>query len=267
MAERGHAVLRVVDADHRRRQRLRPAAGDHLLGVAGEAQLRAPLLADEEGENPGHQRPVVREVIAVGRADRHRRGEGLAEAAGRGVVRRDHVAEAVGADEVGVRPLNPEYFKTGKAKLVWKGGKTSAPSQLVVQGRGDFKTAFFDLAGGKEVELPVGDYQVIFGRVVVGKGARMQNATLYQGESQPFTVEEGKTFELKMGAPFQIAYTRRGDQNLVIDALKIFVRESSGCLLTELQGMPLAPEVLAGKADSRKAPRPTASSSSSPTAS
>ena len=156
------------------------------------------------------------------------------------------------AAEIGVRPLNPEYFKTGKAKLVWKGPKKSAPAQLVVQGSGDYKTAFFDLAGGKEVELPVGEYRVIFGRVVVGKGARVQNATLYEGDSEPFMVEEGKTTTLDMGAPFRVAFTRRGDQNLSIDALKVFVQESSGCILTELQGMPLAPEVVWAKTETGK---------------
>lgn len=161
-----------------------------------------------------------------------------------------------GSEEVGVRPLNPEYFKTGSAKLVWSGPKKSAPAQLVVQGRGDYKTAFFDLADGKEVELPVGEYRIVFGRIIVGKGTRVQNATIYEGESKPFTVEAGKTTELAMGAPFQIQWTRKGDQNLSIDALKVFVRESSGCYLTELQGMPLAPDVMASKSEDGKGARP-----------
>lgn len=155
-------------------------------------------------------------------------------------------------ENVGLRPLNPEYFKTGKIKLVWNGPKPSAPAQLVVQGAGDFKTAFFDVAGGKEVEVPVGNYTVILGRIVVGKGARAQLATIYQGTSAAFAVEAGKVTELKMGAPFTLQFERGGDENATVDALKVLLREATGCVLTELHGMALAPEVLAAKAEDGK---------------
>ncbi|MFO1078722.1 MAG: hypothetical protein U1E73_13440 [Planctomycetota bacterium] len=159
-------------------------------------------------------------------------------------------------DQIGVRPLNPEYFKTGKVKLVWSGPKPTAPVQLVVQGKGDYKSAYFDLASGKEVELPVGEWTVIFGRIVNGKGVRAQTGTLYQGDSKPFVVEEGKTTALAMGAPFDIAWHRHGDQNISIDALQIFVKEASGCLITELQAMAVVPEVLAAKDATGKGAKP-----------
>ena len=136
--------------------------------------------------------------------------------------------------------------------LVRSGPKPSAPAQLVVQGAGDTKTAFFDVAGGKEVEVPAGNYTVILGRIVVGKGARAQLATIYQGTSAAFTVEAGKVFELKMGAPFTLQFERGGDENSTIDALKVLVREASGCVLTELHGLAVAPEVLAAKAEDGK---------------
>jgi hypothetical protein len=157
-----------------------------------------------------------------------------------------------GAENIGLRPLNLEYMKLGKVKLVWNGPKPTAPVQLVVQGQGDFKTAFFDLAGGKELDVPAGTYNVIFGRIMNGKGARAQMATLYQGKAKPFTVEAGKVFELKMGAPFALEFVRRGDQNASVDATTIMVGEASGCVITELQGMSLAPEVLAAKTEDGK---------------
>ncbi|MCR9244074.1 MAG: hypothetical protein NXI31_03520 [bacterium] len=150
------------------------------------------------------------------------------------------------------RPLNPEYFKTGKVKLVWKGPKKSRPQQVVIQGRGDYQTAVYDLASAKELEVPAGEYNVIFGRIALGKGARVQNATMYPGDSETFNVEPGKTKELVMGAPFKLTFTRRGDKNASIDALKVFVKESSGCIFTELQGMTLAPEVVYSKSDTGK---------------
>jgi hypothetical protein len=119
--------------------------------------------------------------------------------------------------------------------------------QLVVQGSGDFKTALFDVASGKEVEVPAGQYTVIWGRIQNGKGVRAQVASLFQGESKPFAVEEGKVFELKMGAPFRIDFTRRGDANASIDALRVHLKEASGCVLAELHGISLACEVLAAK--------------------
>ncbi|MEO6596969.1 MAG: hypothetical protein ABIP94_19660, partial [Planctomycetota bacterium] len=161
-------------------------------------------------------------------------------------------------DEVGLRPFNPEYVKTGKVKLVWGGPKPSAPVQLVMQGAGDYKTAFFDVAGGKEIEVPAATYQVIYGRVMNGKGSRMQTAVLYQGNSQPFTVEPGKLFELKMGAPFTIQFERRGDENSTVDALKILLQEASGCILTELHGMSLVPDVMSAKTEDGKGARAVA---------
>ncbi len=158
-----------------------------------------------------------------------------------------HYMKKANGDEVGLRPLNPEYVKTGKIKLVWNGPKPTAPVQLVVQGSGDYKTAVFDLASGKEIEVPAAQYSVIFGRLLSGKGPRSQTAALYQGNSKPFTVEPGKVFELKMGGPFVLQFVRRGDENSSIDATKILVAESSGCVMGEWHGISLACEVLAAK--------------------
>jgi hypothetical protein len=132
-------------------------------------------------------------------------------------------------------------------KLTWNGPKPTAPVQLVVQGVGDYATALFDVAGGKEVELPAGEYQVVWGRMLIGKAPRVQTATIHRGNSKPFTVEAGKTFELKMGGPFELVWNRRGDETVSIDALKILLAESSGCVFTEWHGANLACEVLAAK--------------------
>lgn len=162
-----------------------------------------------------------------------------------------------GNEVVGVRPLNPEYMKTGKLKLDWQGPKPTAPVQLVVQGVGDYRTAFFDLAGGKEVEVPAGEYAVVFGRIVVGKGQRAQTATIYRGNSQQFAVAPGATHVLKMGAPFVIQFTRAGDQDTKIDALSIQLADQSGCTITEFHnGISLVPEVFAAKAEDGKGAKP-----------
>jgi len=161
------------------------------------------------------------------------------------------VESQTGVDiKVGTKPLNPEYCKTGKVKLTWSGQKKTAPVQLVIRGTGDYASACFDVASGKEVELPAATYQVLWGRIVQGKGTRVQMGTIYTGDSKAFTVEAGKTFDLRMGAPFSLVFTRGGGENdpeAKIDGTRIAVHESSGAVIAELQGMTVVPEVYAAK--------------------
>lgn len=219
------------------------SSGTPCNGDPFEPSLKSPMLGDHDGE--GTPVPLL-DSMRVGKGPRVPFSEFVKLTNGW-----YHVARGGGEDVV-LRPLNPEFVPMGKVKLVWKGPKPTMPQQLVIQGAGDFRTAFFDLAGGKEVEVPAGTYSVIFGRIVSGKGARLQMANLYRGESSTFEVEAGKTFELKMGAPFTIDYTRRGDQKLSIDALKVHVRESSGCVFAELQNMGLELEVMCAKREDGK---------------
>lgn len=151
--------------------------------------------------------------------------------------------------KIGLRAFNPEFLKTGKVKLVWNGPKPTAPVQLVIQGKSDYATAFFDIAGGKEMDVPCSEYRVIYGRILQGKGARLQTATIWPGTSKPFTVLPGKVTEVKMGAPFGLAFERGGsDPEVEIDGRKILLRESSGCIFAEPQNMVPVPEVLAARA-------------------
>lgn len=159
---------------------------------------------------------------------------------------------ATGAD-VSFRPLNPEYVKSGNIKLAWKGSKNAKPDQLVIQGKGDYAGAIFDIAGGKPVEVPAGEYQVIWGRIANGKGARMQTAQLYPSDdSESFLVKAGETFTLQMGEPFVLDFDREGDKSASIDALSICVKEKSGCRIVGVHGMSLDCEVLASKTGTSK---------------
>jgi hypothetical protein len=217
---------------------------DNCNGAFGDAdpygsELKMPTLGGHDTE-AGTVVPLL-DSMRVGKGPRMPFSEFVKVATGW-----VHMKKGEG-EEVGVRPLNPEYVKTGKIKLVWSGPKPTAPVQLVVRGSGDYRTAMFDVAGGKEVEVPAAEYTVIWGRMMVGKGVRAQIANLYQGGSKPFIVEAGKTFELKMGGPFTIQFTRRGDEKVTIDALKILLSESSGCLFGDLHGINLAAEVMAAK--------------------
>ncbi len=215
-----------------------PADGDPF-----EPPLKSPMLGEHDSE--GTVVPLL-DSMRIGKGPRVPFSEFVHLTAGWFHLRRGT------GDDIVLRPLNPEFVPMGKVKLVWSGPKPTAPVQLVVQGSGDYRTACFDLAGGKEVDVPAGTYSVIFGRLVNGKGSRIQMANLYRGSSPTFDVAAGKTFELKMGAPFSLDYTRRGDESLSIDALKILVREASGCVFGELHGMSLSPDVMAAKAEDGK---------------
>ena len=212
-----------------------PFEGDLKLGTIGfskdDARSKAPLLDSMKvGKGP---RVPFSEFVKVGAAW--------------------HYLHRIGDDKAGFRPLNPEYVKTGKVRLVWNGPKPTAPDQLVIGGRGDFRTANFDVAGGKEVEVPVGEYSVIYGRIYEGKGARAQMATIYGGDCKPFQVEAGKIVELRMGAPFALAFEAKVEgAKASIDGSRITVRETSGCVLAELHGWSAIPEVLAAKGEDGK---------------
>jgi hypothetical protein len=168
-----------------------------------------------------------------------------------------HAIFSASSMKVGMKPLNSEWFKTGKVRLKWDGPPPTRPDQLVIQGRGTLATAFFDVVSGKEVDVPAGEYEICTGRIVEGKGARVQMALIAKGKSPVFKVEEGKTFELKMGAPFRIDFERGGSGGeAVVDAAKISLHEHSGALLGNLFNMVLVPEVLAAKTADGKGARP-----------
>lgn len=169
-----------------------------------------------------------------------------------------HVRGKDDGRKVGLRPVNPEYFKTGEVQLEWSGGRATQPAVLIVQGRGDFGGARFDLSGGKPVEVPAGEYELAFGRIESGKGARMMTANVFPGTFEKFTVEPDKTAQIELGAPFQLDFTKGGSDTMVeIDALTIRVRGRGGEIYTHINGATPAPEVLVARGEDGKGARPS----------
>ena len=104
----------------------------------------------------------------------------------------------------------------------------------------------FDISSGKPVQVPAGDYEIGFGRIVVGKNDRLQMAQIFKGESEVFTVEAGKTLALEMGAPFRIEFELEGgDTDIAIDASKLRVLDKFGAQYATLHGAVLTPDVVA----------------------
>ena len=154
---------------------------------------------------------------------------------------------------MGARELNPDYFKTGEVQMVWNGSRNTTPKLLVIQGRDDLRSAAFDISSGKPIEVPAGEYQIGFGRIIVGRGGRMMSAHIFQGDSQPFTVAAGETFELNLGDEFYIDFVREGGgKEVKVDSTKMRVLDQTGALYAHLHGAVIVPEVVATlRADGR----------------
>ncbi|MEC7725604.1 MAG: hypothetical protein VYD05_08830, partial [Planctomycetota bacterium] len=209
-----------------------------------KGELRSHLVGDAEGQ--GVIVPLL-DSMKVGKQKRAPFSSFVKLASGW------HYQEIASGADVAIRPLNPEYVKTGSVKLAWQGSKGARPDQLVIQGKGDFAGAIFDVASGKPVEVPAGEYRVIWGRIVNGKGARLQTAQLYPSEdSESFLVKDGETFELSMGEPFVLDFNREGDKEASIDALSICVKEKTGCRIIGVHGTSLECDVLASKSGTSK---------------
>ncbi len=160
---------------------------------------------------------------------------------------------------VGIRPVNPEYFKTGSVVFRWKGARGIKPEVLVLSGQGVFANTHFNVASGKPVEVPVGKYQLSFGRIASGKGSRGIQAHVYHGNMEDVVVVEGETTEFTLGAPFTLDFARGGEgQDVEIDATSIAVYGAGGERYSRINGAAPAPEVLVARSDSGKGAKPVA---------
>jgi hypothetical protein len=199
------------------------------------------------------------EEVAVPAYDGMKIGKGDAQPYSEWVKVGEHWYHVRGKDDgtgVGLRPVNPEYFSTGMLELDWGGAKGTEPAVLIVQGRGDFRGARFDLSGGKPVEVPVGDYELSFGRIESGKGARIMTANVFPGSFERVKVEAGKTTTIALGAPFHLDFQKAGTETEVeIDAVGIRIRGRAGELYTHVNGAAPAPHVLIARSDDGKGAR------------
>lgn len=163
-----------------------------------------------------------------------------------------------GKDGEGVeaKVLHPEHFKTGTVQMKWSGSKVVKPNVLIIRGRNDLLSAAFNLAGGKPVEVPVGDYEIAFGRSTKGKGARTQVAHIFRGSSKLIKVEAGKPTVIKLGAPFKFDFVRGGEgDDVIVDSLFFKITGAYGEVYAKIQGPTPAPEVVVARGTSGRGAR------------
>jgi len=157
---------------------------------------------------------------------------------------------------VGARPVHTDFFKVGTLQMTWA-GKKARPELLVVRGEDTFRSASFDIASGKPVEVPVGKYTITYGRMVQGKGSRVITAQILRGDSEPIEVKENETTVVELGAPFKIDFEWSRDTGfVVVDSVNFKVKGRFGEHYAKISGAVAAPEVLYGKTTDGKGARP-----------
>ncbi|MBI5850448.1 MAG: hypothetical protein HZB39_05335 [Planctomycetes bacterium] len=167
-----------------------------------------------------------------------------------------HLRAQDGGQKIGLRPTNPEYFKTGTLQFVWSGQKSIKPLVLIVQGSGDFVGARFEIADGQPAEVPAGEYSIVYGRIEQKAGGKVATAEVFAGTSTAVKVEAGQAAKLELGAPFAIDFHKDASGGKVkVDAVRMRVRGKAGELYAHLNGCAVAPVVLVSKSADGKGAR------------
>ncbi|GEM_PF-3024798 len=148
------------------------------------------------------------------------------------------------------RPLDPATVPTGRIVYKWKGPSKAKPRHVIVREMGFFKGAAFDLvAGGKKgIEVPVGEYEIFYGRIYNGKAPRANYAVLLKGKSPMIKVEAGKTATVQMGAPFHLEFEKKQEGGkIIMDSSTFWIRGSFGVKYTGLMPEVLEPDLVSAK--------------------
>ena len=113
-------------------------------------------------------------------------------------------------------------LQTGKVQLKWSG--PTKPSWVIIQGWDPkVENCYYDIAGSKTVEVPVGPYRLFYGEVRKGKKLQEMKTVIVPKEGSPIElkVTEGETTVLQLGKPFKF------DFNYKVDGTQIGIQGTS----------------------------------------
>jgi hypothetical protein len=135
------------------------------------------------------------------------------------------------------------------------------PQVVVVRAVGEqLQDAYFDIVParkGRPVTLPVGTYQLAYGRISKGKKTNMDQARIYIGDSSPFEVKEGETTTIEMGAPYKLTFrTRDHVEGTELDARSLRIFGRGGEEYAMLYNEPLRPTLEVRDGADRKVGKP-----------
>ncbi|MEO0479928.1 MAG: hypothetical protein AAF196_10640 [Planctomycetota bacterium] len=151
--------------------------------------------------------------------------------------------EQNGKSSIGWTKAESGAFETGEIVLDWNGNKKNAPTALLIRGSSEFSNAVFDISSQKPVQVPAGNYTLLYGHIVSGKGDRAMSARITAGEMESFEVRPGEKIELSLGGTFRLDYERDvQDQDVQIHAASLRIRGIAGEIYTHLEGG-IVPEI------------------------
>ncbi len=114
--------------------------------------------------------------------------------------------------------------KTGTLKLDCKGYE---PDFLIVRGRDKIANVYIDLAPGgvKGTPVPVGTYELFYGRLSKGKGDQTAKALILPSKGMShYRVDPGKSAAVELGEPFKLDFAlTQNDQSVTIEGKTIVV--------------------------------------------
>ena len=142
---------------------------------------------------------------------------------------------------------------TGTLKLDFKGGK---PDYVIVQGNTKWGTCFFDLAGAKKgVEVPVGSYYLITGKLTKGKREQTMKALMVPGKDQKgYDVAAEESLTIQLGAPFGFTFEVEDSQDSVrVKGATVAVQGRGGETYERLYNCVVTPEASVRKVGTKKA--------------
>lgn len=140
--------------------------------------------------------------------------------------------------------------KTGTLSLKYKGTK---PQYVIVKGSNDYENSYFDLVGEKEVEVPVGRYELFFGIVTKGKKRQVMKAVILPGADTPTwdVLKPDTEVEIELGSPYGFAFDYSvGDEEIVLNGQSVVVTGVGGERYERIWGARTQPEVSYRKAGS-----------------
>jgi hypothetical protein len=133
-------------------------------------------------------------------------------------------------------------IETGSVVLKWNG--PVPPKMLVLGEVRQFKGSYVDVAGGKPVPVPVGRWEIAYGRIETGKGAQTKQAWIFKGDAEPIEVKAGETVTLDMGAPYKFDFEAE-DQGkaLLVKGKSLLVKDKIGAIVGRIYDEIPYPEV------------------------
>lgn len=140
--------------------------------------------------------------------------------------------------EVKIRPFEGE---TGLVEVEWK-GKVDPHCLFIRDVEG--KNALIRLDLKDPVAVPVGKYEFYFGWIKDGKSRNQTLAEIRSGRSDSFDVKAGETYTLKLGSPFEYAFSVTSTpEAYVIRGRDLELYGASGELYTRFYGQTILPKV------------------------